>query len=115
MNLRFFKAAYQIPFKMRPKHSDPQYRCCIHKERAAIRERVIAGLGFSVADDNQEKLLSEYASEAIERTVPAEEVLTAIDTACKGCVPVRIHVTDMCQGCVAQSCVGSCKFNAINY
>ena len=109
----FPNSAHQIPFKMRPKHSDPQYRCCIHKERAAIRERVIAGLGFSVADDDQAKLLTEYAEEALKRTELSSEVLTAIDTACKGCVPVRIHVTDMCQGCVAQSCMISCKFGAI--
>ncbi|MBF9016577.1 MULTISPECIES: monomeric [FeFe] hydrogenase [unclassified Oceanispirochaeta] len=109
----FPRSTYQIPFKMRPKHSDPLYRCCIHKERAAIRERVIAGLGFSVAEDDHEKLLSQYAVDALERNELAGEVLTAIDTACKGCVPVRIHVTDMCQGCVAQSCVASCKFKAI--
>jgi [FeFe] hydrogenase (group B1/B3) len=109
----FPTSAYQIPFKMRPKHSDPHYRCCIHKERAAIRERVIAGLGFSVGEDDQIKLLSRYAQDAVEREELDGEVLTAIDTACQGCVPVRIHVTDMCQGCVAQSCVASCKFGAI--
>ena len=111
----FLKSAYRIPFKMRPKHSDPHYRCCIYKEREAIRERVIAGLGFSVSEDDHEKLLSEYALEALERSKPEEEVLTAIDTACKGCVPVQIHVTDMCQGCVAQSCSASCKFGAIKF
>lgn len=110
----FPQSAYKIPFKMRPKNSEPQYRCCIHKERAAIRERVIAGLGFSVALDDHEKLLSQYAQDAQERRELSEEVLTAIDTACKGCLPVRIHVTDMCQGCVAQSCVASCKFKAIS-
>ena len=109
----FLSSSYMIPFKMRPKHSEPHYRCCIHKERAAIRERIIAGLGFSIADDNQEKPLFEYAREALERSRPEEEVLTTIDTACKGCLPVRIHVTDMCQGCVAQSCIGSCPFDAI--
>lgn len=109
----FPSSCYKIPFKMRPKHSEPHYRCCIHKERAAIRERIIAGLGFSIADDNQEKPLSEYALDAMNRKKPAEEVLTAIDTACKGCLPVRIHVTDMCQGCVAQSCMASCRFDAI--
>ncbi len=109
----FPQSAYRIPYEMRPKHSEALYRCCIHKERAAIRERVIAGLGFSIADDNHEKPLSLYAEEAMERTELGNEVLTTVDTACKGCVPVRIHVTDLCQGCVAQSCVNSCKFGAI--
>jgi [FeFe] hydrogenase (group B1/B3) len=109
----FPQAAHLIPFRMRPKHTDPHYRCCIHKERAAIRERVIAGLGFPVADDDQAKLLSTYANEALERKELDSEILTSIDTACQACVPVRVHVTDMCQGCVAQSCLESCNFGAI--
>ncbi len=109
----FPMAAHRIPYEMRPKNSKPQYRCCIHKERAAIRERTIAGLGFSVAEDDHIKLLTEYAQDALERTKVDSEVLTAIDTACQGCRSGHIHVTDMCQGCVAQSCVSSCKFGAI--
>ena len=43
-----------IPYAMRPKGSEVPYRCCIHKERAILRDRTVAGLGMSIenADDS---------------------------------------------------------------
>ena len=35
-----------IPFDMRPKGMEVPYRCCIYKERAIIRDRIISYLGF---------------------------------------------------------------------
>ena len=39
--------------------------------------------------------------------------MTVLHTACQGCVPSRIYVTDLCQGCVARPCESTCKFGAI--
>jgi len=103
-----------IPFDMRPKGCDVPYRCCIYKERAILRDRAIAGLGFSIEDSDESKLLSELAREAIERKIPDEDPLTVLQTACKGCVPARIYITDLCQGCVARPCENICKFGAIS-
>ncbi len=104
-----------IPFAMRPKNSDvPNYRCCIFKERAILRDRAIAGLGFSIEDTDDSVLLSDLAAKAEKREVPDEHPLTVLTTACKGCVPSRIYVTDLCQGCVARPCVNTCKFGAIS-
>lgn len=104
-----------IPFAMRPKNSDvPNYRCCIFKERAILRDRAIAGLGFSIEDTDDSVLLSELANKAEKREVPDKHPLTVLTTACKGCVPSRIYVTDLCQGCVARPCVNTCKFGAIS-
>ena len=104
-----------IPFAMRPKNSDvPNYRCCIFKERAILRDRAIAGLGFSIEDTDDSILLSDLAQKAEKREVPDEHPLTVLTTACKGCVPSRIYVTDLCQGCVARPCVNTCKFGAIS-
>ena len=104
-----------IPYAMRPKNSDvPNYRCCIFKERAILRDRAIAGLGFSIEDTDDSVLLSELANKAEKREVPDEHPLTVLTTACKGCVPSRIYVTDLCQGCVARPCVNTCKFGAIS-
>ena len=44
----FEEKARLIPFDMRPKGSDVPFRCCIYKERAILRDRVIADLGFSI-------------------------------------------------------------------
>lgn len=104
----------RIPYDMRPKNCEVPYRCCVHKERAILRARTIASLGFSIEEDDEFTRLSEYAKRAKERTELESNVLTVVNTACQGCVPSRVYVTDLCQGCVARSCVGSCAFGAIN-
>ena len=103
-----------IPYDMRPKGHEVPYRCCIHSERAILRDRAIAGLGFSIEETEDSTLLSELASKAEQREVPEENPLTVLTTACKGCVPSRIYVTDLCQGCVARPCENTCKFGAIS-
>ena len=50
-----------IPYDMRPKGSEVPFRCCIYKERAIIRSRTIAGLGFAMEDDDEQTLLSDFA------------------------------------------------------
>ena len=102
-----------IPYQMRPKGSDIHFRCCIHKERAILRDRVISGLGFDIEDAQDSQLLSDLAKTAAERTQVEEHPLTILQTACNECVPARIHVTDLCQGCVARPCVSICRFGAI--
>ncbi len=102
-----------IPYDMRPKGHEVPYRCCIYKERAILRDRAIAGLGCSIEDTDDSMLLSELAAKALKREKPDEKPLTVLTTACKGCVPARIYVTDLCQGCVARPCENTCKFGAI--
>lgn len=110
----FEEKARLIPYDMRPKGMEVPYRCCIYKERAIIKNRVIAGLGFSIEEDDETASLAKYAKEAIERTEISEKPLTVLQSACKGCSSNKIHVTDLCQGCVARPCVSSCKFGAIS-
>jgi len=110
----FEEKARLIPFDMRPKGSDVPFRCCIYKERAILRDRVIADLGFSIEEDNEETSLAVYAKESLNRETFDNKVLTVIGAACKGCVPNRMYVTNLCQGCVARSCMHACKFGAIS-
>ena len=102
-----------IPYKMRPQGSEVPYRCCIHKERAILRDRVIASLGFDIEEVKDYELLSDLAQKATKREKPEQHPLTLLQTACNECVPARIHVTDLCQGCVARPCESACKFGAI--
>lgn len=104
----------KIPYVMRPKNADVPFRCCIYKERAVLKDRAIAGLGFSIEDDDETISLATYAKRALEREKPEENTLTVLQAACKGCVPSRVYVTDLCQGCVARPCVSSCKLGAIS-
>lgn len=103
-----------IPYDMRPKGCEVPYRCCVYKERAVLKDRTIAGLGISIENDDEKTLLSTYANQALEREKPDENVLTVLEAACKGCVPSRVFVTNLCQGCVARPCLTSCKFGAIS-
>lgn len=103
-----------IPYEMRPKGCEVPYRCCVYKERAIIKDRVIAYLGMSIENDDEKTLLSSYAKQALERNKPDQNSLTVLEAACKGCVPSRVFVTNLCQGCVARPCLNSCKFGAIS-
>lgn len=109
----FAEKTRMIPYDMRPKGSEVPYRCCIHNERAILRDRTIAGLGCSIEETEDFALLSDIAEQAEKRQAPDERPLTVLTSACKGCVPARIYVTDLCQGCVARPCENTCKFGAI--
>ena len=93
-----------IPYQMRPKGSEVPFRCCIHKERAILRDRVIAGLGFDIEEAEDSQLLSDLAKKATKREKPEEHPLTLLQNACNECVHARIHVTDLYQECVAIPC-----------
>ncbi len=110
----FERQARLIPYDMRPKGMEVPYRCCVYKERAIIKDRTIAGLGFPIEEDDETVSLYDYAKRALERTEISDKNLTVLQAACKGCATNRIHVTDLCQGCVARPCVSTCKFGAIS-
>ena len=103
-----------IPYAMRPKGMEVPYRCCIYKERAIIKDRTIAGLGFPIEEDDETISLATYAKKALDRTEISDKNLTVLQTACKGCATNRIYVTDLCQGCVARPCTTACKFGAVS-
>ena len=42
-----------IPYDMRPKGSEVPFRCCVYKERGILRARTVAGLGFSIEQDDE--------------------------------------------------------------
>ena len=103
-----------IPYAMRPKGMEVPYRCCVYKERAIIKDRTIAGLGFPIEEDDETVSLATYAKKAIERKEIDDKNLTVLQAACKGCATNRIYVTDLCQGCVARPCQSTCKFGAVS-
>ena len=102
-----------IPYDMRPTGAEVPYRCCIYKERAILKTRLIANLGFPLEDDDERVNLTTYAKEAEARTQISDKHLTVLQQACKGCSSNSIFVTDICQGCVARPCTNACKFGAI--
>lgn len=109
----FRQSVKRLPFEHIPPGSTAKYRCCVYKERAIVRLRVLAGLGFSVEDDDEMTSLLEYADRALKRNSIEGSPLTIIDIACKGCVNARYFVTELCQGCLARPCETTCPFGAI--
>lgn len=104
-----------IPHKMRPKYSEVPFRCCVYKERGILRARTLAGLGFSIEEDDETTLLSDYAQQALQRQHPDSHPLTVVESACHSCPSSRVYVTDLCQNCVARPCMNTCRFGAISH
>lgn len=104
-----------LPLEIRPPHDTEAYRCCIYKERAILRTRCLAALGFRVEEDDEATPLSEYARRALEREKPTAPVMTVLDIACNECVQSSHVVTELCQSCLSRACVRNCAFGAISF
>ena len=53
MSDNFAENTRLIPYEMRPKNSEVPFRCCVYKERGILRARTLAGLGFSIEEDDE--------------------------------------------------------------
>lgn len=104
---------HYIPREIIPNKANP-IRCCIYHDRQIIRMRVIAYLGFSLEDYDDEKTLAEYVNEALKREKPEPPMLTRLDDACNSCVQSHYMVTNACQACIARPCTTNCAKKAIH-
>ncbi len=103
----------RIPLEMRPRTNSP-IRCCVHKDRAVIKYKIMALLGFNIADEQDELTpLKEYAQRSLAGQERSGNFLTVVDEACSSCVQVNYTVTNLCQGCEARSCKVNCPKDAI--
>lgn len=103
----------RIPLEMRPKSKSP-IRCCVHKDRAVIKYKTMAMMGFCVDDEEDELTpLKDYAKIAVKNTSYPSEHLTVVDEACSSCVQVNYTVSNLCQGCEARACQVNCPKDAI--
>lgn len=103
----------RIALEMRPKKGD-HVRCCLYRDRAIIKYRIMALLGFQ---ENQEvdelQDLKSYFTKAFEGETKNAPLLSVIDEACSSCLKTKHVVTNMCQGCVGRPCKLNCPKNAI--
>ena len=57
-----------MPYEMYPRNQKPKGRCCIHKERAVIKYKTMAMLGFTMQDEvNEMDSLSSYVERMYKR------------------------------------------------
>lgn len=105
----------RIPLEMAPKKRSQENRCCIHKERAVIKYKLMPLLGYTVDDEKDELTpLSVYAEGAMTRNQSKKEILTVVDEACTSCVKAQYVVSNLCRGCVARGCMMNCPKDAVN-
>lgn len=105
----------KIPYWIIPKDTDPS-RCCIYKERAMVRYRIMAFLGVDIENEDDElKPLSAYYKEVMQKQIAAAPVITTISTACSGCPKDQYLISDACRGCFARPCLANCPKDAITF
>lgn len=100
----------RIPYKI-AQEEDERYRCCVHKERAIIDERIKLALGFDPQLHKEESptdLLKKRGEEDC-----CANVVNVIELACDSCPIDKYKVTDSCRNCVAHKCVNVCPVDAI--
>lgn len=106
-----------IPLQQAPKEA-ASVRCCIHHDRAVLKYRLKALLGFAIENEIPEDEIRPLASYVDEAEVRGENrfagsILTVIDEACSSCIRANYRVTNACRGCVARACVMNCPKAAI--
>lgn len=107
------KETNNIPKNIISKDTKP-YSCCIYHDRELIKMRTLARLGFSIEKYDEDKDISDYASDALKREKPTWPMLTVLHEACNACVKQDYMVTNACQGCFARPCMVNCPKKAIN-
>jgi len=113
-NDQLFDEIDHVPIKRAPKNSN-SLRCCVYKDRAMYRYRLMSLLGIDIeTDDDELRSIASFAEDALEREMlDHNKVLTIIDIACASCQQNSYMVTDMCKGCIARPCEKNCPKNAI--
>ncbi len=106
----------RIPIEMSPRNAHARGRCCIHKERAVLKYKMLPILGYRIDEEEDELTpLSGYATNALKRKFTSNSILTVVDEACTACVKTNYVVTNLCKGCVARSCYMNCPKDAISF
>ena len=104
----------RIPVEMRPRDYEPN-RCCIYKDRAMLKYRLMALMGFGMEEETDEtRQLKEYLVDAKAGNNNTDPVLTVCSVGCHGCVDSHVQVSNSCVGCFARPCVGACPKQAIS-
>lgn len=86
----------------------PRYRCCIHKERAVLQERIKLALS-QPADVS----LEAAAQNAVNGIIADMPVVQVMPIACDQCPIDKFLVTNACRNCLAHHCINSCPKKAI--
>ena len=87
----------------------PRYRCCVHKERAVLQDRIKSALSQPM-----NSTIPEAAAAALDGNIAPAPIIQVLPVACDQCPLDRFIVTDACRNCLAHSCIASCPKKAIS-
>jgi [FeFe] hydrogenase (group B1/B3) len=87
----------------------PRYRCCVHKERAVLQDRIKSALSQPM-----DSTMTEAAVAALDGVIANSPIIQVLPVACDQCPLDRFIVTDACRNCLAHSCIASCPKKAIS-
>ena len=74
----------------------PQYRCCVYKEREIVRGRVRLAMGLNPDVGSGSR-----------------NVVAVIPAACDDCPIQDYMITDICRFCLGKACLNACRFGAV--
>lgn len=114
LNDRPLEEVDAIPMQILPKNK-ATYRCCIFKDRAMLRYRLMALMGLSLEQSREEPYLKTHLQHALEREKVESPVLTVLHEACSACIKTSYQTTELCRGCVARPCTLVCPRKAISF
>lgn len=105
----------KIPMKMRPRGSE-SFRCCVYRDRALIKQKIMAMLGFEVKNEEDELIpLSDFVLQSFIKASSDREIMRVVEDACHGCQQNNYVVTNMCRGCDGRPCEVNCPKDAIDF
>ncbi|MFA7670865.1 MAG: monomeric [FeFe] hydrogenase [Sphaerochaetaceae bacterium] len=109
------KSIDYLPIDIIPRDRDAS-RCCLYKERAMVRYRIMALLGVDIEkEDDEYKSLKEFACNSLNKKIEVFPTLTTIKESCSGCPDEQFKITESCRGCFARPCLENCPKDAITF
>lgn len=100
---------YDILYKF-VREDTPRVRCCVHKERAVLKNRIQMALwqptGLNIINASNAALAGN-----IDLSLPVIDVLPA---ACDACPIEKYYITDVCRHCIQRKCIDQCPKKAIS-
>jgi len=92
------------------KDDGPRVRCCVHKERAVLKNRIQMALWQPIGT-NLTKAAQNALTGKFDKSLPVMDVLP---DACDACPIDKYYVTDVCRHCIQHKCMDNCPKHAIS-
>ena len=102
----------RIPLLIKPRNRD-SWRCCIYKDRAVLKYKIMSILGYTEKDETDELTPLSWYGEHPKGS--QDFYLNFISEACSNCPSASYSVTNLCRGCEARPCQVNCPKNAISF